>query len=55
MAANFSDKEKRAIFKKAAIVGTDESDEIGIVPGKSTLQLHAEAARNALADAGIDM
>src|SRR3970040_155243 len=35
--------------------GCDESDEIGIVPHKPTLELHAEAARNALADAGIDM
>ncbi len=39
---------------KVAIVGVDESDEIGILPHKSALQLHAEAARNALADAGID-
>ena len=46
-------KEKAALFKKVAIVGADESDEIGIVPHKSTLQLHAEAARNALEDAGI--
>jgi len=53
MAANLSDKEKSAVFKKAAIVGTDESDEIGIVPHKSSLQHHAEAARNALDDAGI--
>ncbi len=47
-------KEKRELWRKVAIVGVDESDEIGIVPHKSTLQLHAEAARNALADAGID-
>jgi len=40
--------------KKAAIVGVAESDEIGVVPDKSALQLHAEAARNALEDAGID-
>jgi acetyl-CoA acetyltransferase len=46
-------KERAALFKKIAIVGADESDEIGIVPHKSTLQLHAEAARNALEDAGI--
>lgn len=39
---------------KVAIVGVDESDEIGILPHKTALQLHAEAARNALADAGID-
>lgn len=50
----FSDKEKAGFFGKVAIVGVDESDEIGIVPHKSPLQLHAEAARNALADAGID-
>jgi len=48
-----ADKEKRALYKKVAIVGVDECDEIGIVPHKSSLQLHAEAARNALADAGI--
>ena len=40
--------------REVAIVGADESDEIGIVPNKSALQLHAEAARNALADAGIE-
>jgi acetyl-CoA acetyltransferase len=48
-----SDKEKAALFKKVAIVGADESDEIGIVPHKSIIQHHAEAARNALDDAGI--
>jgi acetyl-CoA acetyltransferase len=37
-----------------AIVGVAESDEIGLVPGRSALQLHAEAAHNALADAGLD-
>jgi 3-oxoacyl-[acyl-carrier-protein] synthase III len=42
------------LYKKAAIVGVAESDEIGVVPDKSALQLHAEAARNALEDAGID-
>ncbi|MBI1885596.1 MAG: thiolase [Chloroflexi bacterium] len=47
-------KEKRELFRKVAVVGVDECDEIGIVPHKSVLQLHAEAARNALADAGID-
>ena len=39
----------------AAIVGVAESDEIGIVPGKSALQHHAEAAHNALADAGFSV
>src|SRR5947208_13763658 len=48
-----SDGKTAALYKKVAIVGADESDEIGIVPHKSTLQLHAEAARNALEDAGI--
>jgi acetyl-CoA acetyltransferase len=38
-----------------AIVGVDESDQIGIVPDKSALQLHAEAARNALRDAGLSV
>ncbi|HEU4758621.1 MAG TPA: acetyl-CoA acetyltransferase [Dehalococcoidia bacterium] len=50
-----TDKEKASLFKKVAIAGVDESDEIGIVPHKSTLQLQAEAARNALADAGIPL
>jgi acetyl-CoA acetyltransferase len=36
-----------------AIVGAAESDEIGKLPGKSALMLHAEAAHNALADAGL--
>ena len=39
-----------SLSKAVAIVGADESDEIGIVPHKSTLQLHAEAARNTDAD-----
>src|SRR3989337_1204748 len=46
---------RRRLSGRVAIAGVDESDEIGIVPHKSTLELHAEAARNALADAGIDM
>ena len=37
--------------KLAAIVGVAESDEIGRVPNKSSLQHHAEAAYNALEDA----
>ena len=37
----------------AAIVGASETDTIGIIPDKSAIQLHAEAALNALADAGI--
>ncbi|HYD49491.1 MAG TPA: acetyl-CoA acetyltransferase [Terriglobales bacterium] len=37
----------------AAIVGVAESDELGKLPHKSALQLHMEAAHNALADAGL--
>lgn len=36
-----------------AIVGVAESDEMGTVPNKSSLQHHAEAAHNALEDAGL--
>ena len=38
---------------RIAIVGAAESDEIGHVPDKSALQHHAEAAYNALDDAGL--
>lgn len=37
----------------AAVAGVAESDEIGVVPGKSAFAHHAEAARNALDDAGL--
>ena len=43
------------LSKTVAIVGVDESDEIGKVPGKSNLQHHAEAAYTALADAGLSI
>ncbi len=36
-----------------AIVGVAESDEMGKLPHKSALQLHMEATRNALDDAGL--
>lgn len=36
-----------------AIVGVAESDEMGTVPNKSSLQHHAEATHNALEDAGL--
>lgn len=36
-----------------AVVGVGEADEIGVVPQKSALQMHAEAAVNALAHAGL--
>jgi acetyl-CoA acetyltransferase len=38
----------------AAIVGVAESD-LGLTPGKTVLQLQAQAARAALADAGLEM
>jgi acetyl-CoA acetyltransferase len=43
----------RQLRGKVAIVGASEADEIGVVPGKSVLALQAEAAMNALADAGL--
>ena len=43
------------LSKTAAIVGVAESDEIGDVPNKSALQHHAEAAYNALDDAGLSI
>ncbi|MFE5644480.1 thiolase [Rhodococcus sp. NPDC056516] len=36
-----------------AIVGASETTEIGVLPGMSVLDLHANAARNAMADAGL--
>jgi acetyl-CoA acetyltransferase len=38
-----------------AIVGASETTEIGTLPGHSMLHLHAEAAHNALADAGLGL
>jgi len=37
------------------IAGAAETDAVGKLPGKSTLQLHIEAAVNAVADAGLMM
>ncbi len=42
-----------SISGKTAIVGVAESDQIGKVPDKPALMLHAEAARSALAEAGL--
>ena len=42
-----------ALSRKVAIVGVAESDEIGYIPHKSATQHHAEAAFNALEDAGL--
>src|SRR5947208_14144093 len=45
--------EARRMSGRVAIVGAAEADEHGKLPHKSAFQLHAEAARNALADAGL--
>jgi len=42
-----------SISGKTAIVGVAESDQIGRVPDKPAMMLHAEAARSALAEAGL--
>ncbi len=43
------------LHRTVAIVGVDESDEIGICEGKTAIQLHAEGAKNALRDAGLEL
>ncbi len=43
----------KALSNSVCIVGVDESDEIGVVPGKSQLALHLEAITNAVRDAGL--
>jgi len=43
----------RRMRGRVAVVGVAESDEMGKLPHKSAFALHAEAARNALADAGL--
>ena len=40
------------LSRKVAIVGASET-ELGVLPDRSMIQLHAEAARLALADAGL--
>src|SRR5213078_166166 len=42
-----------ALSNSVCIVGVDESDEIGSLPGKSQLTLHLEAIANAVQDAGL--
>lgn len=44
----------RSLRMAAAIVGASETEQLGVIPDKSALQLHAEAAILALKDAGID-
>lgn len=46
---------RNSIANKVAIVGVAESDQIGRVPDKPAIMLHAEAARNALNEAGLAM
>jgi acetyl-CoA acetyltransferase len=43
----------KELSNKVCIVGVDESDEIGTLPGKSMLSLHLEASHNAIRDAGL--
>ncbi len=40
--------------KQVAIIGAAETDTVGVIPDVSEIQLHANAARNAIRDAGID-
>ena len=39
----------------AAIIGASETTRLGRIPDMSTIELHADAARNAVADAGLTM
>ena len=43
----------KELSNAACIVGVEESDEIGVLPGKSQLTLHVEAVHNAVRDAGL--
>src|SRR5216117_4490949 len=43
----------RELSNSVCIVGVDESDELGTLPGKSQLSLHVEAITNAVRDAGL--
>jgi acetyl-CoA acetyltransferase len=42
-----------ALSRQVAIVGAAETTELGVIPHMSQLQLHADAALNTLADAGL--
>jgi acetyl-CoA acetyltransferase len=39
--------------KSVAVVGAAETTDLGVIPGLSQIQLHADAALNAMADAGL--
>ena len=41
--------------KGVAVVGASETTELGVIPNLSQQQLHADAALNALADAGLNI
>ncbi|WP_346895721.1 thiolase [uncultured Roseibium sp.] len=43
------------LSRTAAIIGAAETNRIGKLPGMSRLAIHAEAAKNALADAGLEL
>ena len=43
-----------SVRHQIAIVGAAETTELGHIPGMSSIELHADAARNAIADCGID-
>lgn len=43
------------LSRTCAIVGAAETDTIGKLPGMSRLAIHAQAAKNALADAGLSL
>src|SRR5258706_9138547 len=40
---------------KAAVVGAAETTQLGVIPNMSQVQLHADAALNAVRDAGISL
>jgi acetyl-CoA acetyltransferase len=48
-------RDLRRLRGRVAIAGAAEADEHGRLPHKSAFMLHAEAARNALADAGLGL
>ena len=42
-----------AVRSKVAIVGASETTRLGVIPDMSAIELHADAARNAIRDAGL--
>src|SRR3569832_2603865 len=40
---------------QVAVVGAAETTELGVIPNMSQMQLHADAALNAIADAGLNL